>query len=269
MRGIDGHLDLVCGPDDRGISTLIHQSFRAPFHISKPHRDGDTLVVNAVSVSPGLMEGDTLRCTVAVRAGASLLLTQPAATRAHRAAHGTATLDQRFTVAAGGRFEFWPELFIPQSGSNSEVRTRIETDARSTALHFDWIAPGRVASGENCAFSRLRWTTDLVVDGQRILRDTADLDPDHPALAALRAIHPAPFWGTGILAGESDPAPLVAAARALHSASCWVGFSSPAPGVRVAKVFAADALSLRTAARALRHAFHAALGSVPPDLRRT
>ena len=53
-----GHLELVCGLGATGRSQLGHQSFSAPMHISKPHLDGVTMLVNVVFPWAGFFEWD-------------------------------------------------------------------------------------------------------------------------------------------------------------------------------------------------------------------
>jgi len=268
MRGIAGHLELVCGPDRDGRPALLHQSFRAPFHISKPHRDAGALVVNAVAVSPGLMEGDDLRCTVSVQSGAHLVLTQPAAARAHRSPGREARLTQHFTVAAGSCFEYWPELFIPQGGSRSLQRTRIDLEPEATLLHFEWVAPGRIASGEQFAFDALRWETTLAVAGTPVFRDRGDLASGGPEIRALRRFHDPVLWGTALVAGRVEARSLAESIEPLHTPSCWIGVSAPVPGICLIRVLATGAPELRSTGAALRQTLHAALGISQPDLRR-
>jgi urease accessory protein len=117
-RGIRGHLRLVCGPDSRGFSSLREQSFRAPIHLSKPHLDAETLVVNVVNPTAGLLQDDRIEQDVRVKQGASLLLTSPSASRAHRVRTGWAEVSQHFHVAAGAALEVLPETFIPQAGAS-------------------------------------------------------------------------------------------------------------------------------------------------------
>ena len=43
-------------------------------HLSKPHHDAETLVLNVVNPTAGLLEGDEIDCRVDVQSGARLLL---------------------------------------------------------------------------------------------------------------------------------------------------------------------------------------------------
>src|SRR5215207_8034190 len=61
---VTGHLDILCAVDAEGRSHLRHQSFRAPIHLSKPHLDEGTLVVNVVNPTAGLLAGDRVACRV-------------------------------------------------------------------------------------------------------------------------------------------------------------------------------------------------------------
>src|SRR5882757_3267815 len=160
--GLQGHLHLVCALDTRGVSHLRSQSFRAPMHISKPHLDAETLVVNVINPTAGLLAGDEVKCDITVEAGARLVLTTPSAARSHRMRAGRAVLVQDFRVAAGGFLDVWPELFIPQAGTRYHQRTTAQVEAGGTLLLAEMLAPGRVASGEAFAYEWLRWETDVL-----------------------------------------------------------------------------------------------------------
>ena len=74
MSGLRGHLQLTCALDARGESHLRRQSFRAPMHISKPHLEAETLVVNIINPTAGLLSGDEIQCDITVESGGRLLL---------------------------------------------------------------------------------------------------------------------------------------------------------------------------------------------------
>ena len=118
---LTGHLDLTCAADEAGRTYIREQSFRAPFHLSKPSWDEHALLVQIVNPTAGVFAGDGLRSRVAVESGARLLLTTPSANRIHAMPSGRATLDQHFAVADGGWLEVMPELFIPQAGGGVKV----------------------------------------------------------------------------------------------------------------------------------------------------
>src|SRR4051812_35878719 len=131
---MEGHLDLLAGLNALGETTLRRQSFAAPIHISKPHREAGWMVVNLASPTPGLFAGDRVDVNVRVEGGARLLVTAPSANRVHTMVDGYAELTQQFHVAAGACLEVWPEYLIPQAGACYRQHTRIHVEEGGTLL---------------------------------------------------------------------------------------------------------------------------------------
>lgn len=264
-----GHLDLVCGLDGRGLSQLNHQSFRAPMHLSKPHCDGDTLVVNVVNPTPGLFEGDEVDCKVRVETGARLLLTSPSATRAHCVqGSGEARLTQHFSVEKNGWLEVWPELFIPQAGARYSQKTRVDLDKGSGFLFFETLAPGRVASGEAFEFQYLGWETDIFYAGTPVVREKYRLSPS--SLQAVTKRFPTGYYACVFLfhpkitAGSSCWKVI----EALHDESTWIGHSGLSPGGWCIKILALESVGFRKAVWAVRRSFYDAMECEMPSPRR-
>src|SRR5580700_10565335 len=114
-----GHLHLEAVLRDDGRTALARQSFRAPFHISKPYWDGRVLQVRVINPTAGILAGDRLELTVRAAAGAALLVTTPAAARAFMMRSGvTAECRQNFVVEAGGCLEYAPEPLFPHRDSD-------------------------------------------------------------------------------------------------------------------------------------------------------
>lgn len=270
MASLRGHLHLVAAADEGGRTYLRQQSFRAPFHLSKPHEEAGALVVQVVNPTAGVFAGDELAIDVTVEAGASLLLTAPSAQRLHAMSGGQATLVQDYRVASGGWLECWPDLLIPQRGAHLRQRTSIALEAGAGLLSIETIAPGRVAAGEAFAFERLEWTTELRWDGGLIAQERAVLTPDQPALRSLRRHFPAAYLANIFAVApalQADDAWL-AELRSLHGAAAWVGASPLHRAGFVARVIARDSIVLRRVVGATRAIIHAALGRPMPSVRR-
>jgi urease accessory protein len=264
-----GHLDLVCGLGAKGLSQLNHQSFRAPMHLSKPHFDGETLVVNVVNPTAGLFEGDEVSCKVRVETGARLLLTSPSATRAHcMAGSGEARLTQNFSVASNGWLEVWPELFIPQAGTRYSQKTRVDLEEGSGFLFFETLAPGRVASGEAFEFQYLDWETDIFYGGVKVVRERYTISP-----SSLRVMRDQ--FSTGYYASVFLFHPKITAERScwksiggLHDESSWVGHSRLSSAGWSIKVLAADSVRFRKVLQAVRQSCYEAMECSMPSVRR-
>jgi urease accessory protein len=270
-RRLDGHLHLVCDADERGQTRLCRQSFSAPIHLSKPHRDGDTLIVNVANPTAGFFAGDRLTVDVSVERGARLLLTAPGANRVHAMdGDGGAFVRQRFRVAAGGSLETWPELLIPQAGSRFWQQTVIELEEGAELLFFEKLAPGRTAMGEVFAFADLRLDTDLSLDARLLLRERTHLWPGNPGLEALIRRFPTAYYASALLISPGL-APAAACWQKLHEQQddqTWLGVSAFAKNAFVLKMIAQDSLSLRRALVSARQTIYQELGRKVPDLRR-
>ena len=157
-----GHLHLTASAGPGGRTFLSSQSFRAPLHLSKPHNDGAALVVNVVNPTAGLFDGDEVLMRAVVETGAHAVLTTPSAGRVYRSRSGTpAVVSQEVNVHAGGFAEYFPELFIPQSGSRYRQSTTLRVAPGGRLLFCEWLAPGRVAGGEAFSYEELIWDTDV------------------------------------------------------------------------------------------------------------
>lgn len=270
MRGLSGHLRLICAADAQGRTYLREQSFCAPVHLSKPHHEEDVLVVNVVNPTAGLLANDRVRYDVEVESGARVLLTAPSASRAHRIVEGDARVQQEFRVRSGGWLENWPEMFIPQGGARYRQHTTARVDEGGGALIIEMIAPGRTASGEVFAFAELDWETEIYLAEEKIARERYRLTPESPTIAAMRAQFSEAYYASCfVIAPELRPdSPCWQRIHALHGDDAWVGCSALVRGGWAIRVVAAGSVALRRTVAALREEIYAATGRRAPALRR-
>lgn len=236
-------------------------------HLSKPHTDGGSLVVNMVNPTAGMFGGDVIDISCRAESGASVVLTTPSAGRVFKA-RGTvpAVVRQRYTVRSGAFLEYCPELFIPHAGARCRQETVLESDAGGQLLFFEWLAPGRVASGEIFAYESLEWDTDLTFAGSLIARERYALSPHDSSLTALRALYPQAHYLTCFVCGLAEfPATAIAAAE---NAQVTIGWSALAPGAWSVKALCAENLSARRCLGALRAALYGAFRRPAAALRR-
>lgn len=270
MRGLSGHLRLVCGVDERGLTYLREQSFCAPVHLSKPHHEEGALVVNIVNPTAGLLAGDRIDYDVAVESGARVLLTAPSASRAHRIVDGDARVRQEFRVASGGSLENWPEMFIPQGGARYRQRTTVRVEEGGEVLLIEMIAPGRTASGEVFAFTELDWETEIFLGDTKIARERYVLLPQSSTIGALRTQFPEAYYASCFVVSPHLRADAECWRRIheMHSDEAWVGCSGLVRGGWAIRVVAAASVALRRTVAAIREEIYSALGRRAPALRR-
>ena len=270
--GIQGHLRLLCAPDSRGVTSLREQSFRAPIHLSKPHWDQNTLVLNVVNPTAGLLQDDRMTQEATVARGAGLVLTMPGASRAHRVRDGWAALEQRFTVENGGFLEVLPEVFIPQAGACYRQSTLLRVEEGGELLYFESLAPGRTASGEVFQYRWLDWRTDLHIGKTHTARERLRLEPGTPSMRALAGHFPTAYYASafGVSPKFENNASVLQSIHALHGAESWVGVSPLAhPHGLGIRIVSQSAINMRDTLHKMRRLLHAGMGRPPADLRRT
>ena len=259
MAEFSGHLSLRAAARADGRTVLSGQSFRAPYHLSKPYWDADAraLLVQVVNPTAGILSGDRLESDITVKPGAALLVTTPSASRLFRMKAGTAECRQRFTVSAGGWLEVLPEPLVPHRGCHYRQTTHITVEPGGGIFFADLLLPGRVAHGEAWAWEKLCLEIDVRLGSELILRERFEqTGAELRALAELAGSGPEACFANAVLvAGDSvDDAAWRAAVAALHGDGRWVGVSPLRRGGWSIKWVARDAMRLRSGLRAVRQA---------------
>ena len=263
-----GHLHLTVGTDVNGATYLREQSFRAPLHLSKPHEDAGALVVNMVNPTAGLFDGDEIDCKVTVETGAHLVLTTPSANRVYKArqADRAAVVTQSYRIKAGGFMEFYPELLIPQAGARYHQRTELRVEVGGLLLFFEWLAPGRVASGEVFQFEELVWDTDVYFADRLVARERYVIDPTNESMEVLKQAYPqSHYLGCFLLGDFIFP---TAAIEALQTEDLYLGHGPLARGGWTIKALCKDGLTTRKLMKTIRAVVYAALDKPLPTLGR-
>lgn len=267
-----GHLHLTAAVRDDGQTAIAEQSFRAPFHVSKPYwdDDGGVLQVQVVNPTAGILEGDQLELNVRVNAGASLVVTTPAATRAFMMRRGIAVCRQHLSVEAGGWLEYAPEPLCPHRDTDYTQHTRLDLADGAEACYVDALAPGRVGRGERWAWRRLRLALDVRIAGEPVLCER--LDSSGETMARAAAFHGTPdAWMATVVVLTSRIAtddPIWERVRASHGDGRWVGVTRLRRGGWIVRVLAPGGQELRDLLRALRKLLAEKLPRLRTDLRK-
>lgn len=255
MSTFSGHLRLKATASTGGRTALTGQSFRAPYHVSKPYWDADagTLLVQVVNPTAGILEGDQLESDIAVAKGAALLVTTPSASRVFKMKAGSAECRQHFAVAKGGWLEVLPEPLVPHRGSRYRQTTTVEVEAGGALFFVDLLVPGRIAhKDEAWLWDRLCLETEVRLGGELILRERFEQSgAELKGLAALAGSGAKACFGNAVLVAEGD-APWPEAVRALHGDGVWLGVSVLRRGGWSIKFVAADSIRLRKTLKTLR-----------------
>lgn len=258
-------------PDGR--SYLSRREHRAPIHVGKSHWDGYSLLLNVMSPTAGMLEGDEVDIDARVEEGATLTLSNPAALRIHKmGAEGQATWRQRFAVAPNAFLESNPEWLIPQGESAFAQDTRIDVADGGELCFIEALAPGRAAHGERFAFRRFANRIELRYGGRLAAIEKHCIEPARGSqrgweLGAAGAFHVSMLLVSARLRAECA---LWDEIQAMQAPSLAIGSSQLAAGPCWAvRALAADPSEARRAAAAAREAFFRAIGRRPAALRRS
>ena len=267
MPSLAGHLNLVCSLDDIGQSRISHQSFSAPYHISKSYYVEDVLTVQVVNPTAGLFSGDSLHSCIQVQQGARLRLTTPSATRIHTMHSGTASVHQSFRVAHGGWLDYQPAPLIPQKNGCYRQCTKIELESGAEMLFLETLAPGRVASGEYFEFGQLDWNVSILHDKQLAVVERFTLKPLDDSITALmnpfsNGYYSSVYLFTSRIGPEDKCWEKIAT---LNTKDVLVGASRLAKAGWGIKILASDSVTMQKTIAALRNIL-----SIPiPELSRS
>jgi urease accessory protein len=254
MAEFSGQLSLRATARADGRTVLSAQSFRAPYHLSKPYWDEDTrtLLVQVVNPTAGILAGDRLESRVDVGTGGAVLLTTPSASRIFMMKEGRAESRQHLTVAKGAWLEVMPEPLVPHRGSCYRQVTAIEVEPGGGLFYADVLLPGRVAHGEAWVWDKLCLEIEVRIGGELVLRERLDQSgAELQALAQWAGSGAGACFGHAVLIGGDDFA-WQAAVTALHGNGRWVGVSRLRCGGCSIKIVAPDAMRLREALAAIR-----------------
>lgn len=255
MTKFSGHLRLKATASPGGRTALTGQSFRAPYHVSKPYWDAEAgaLLVQVVNPTAGILEGDSLTSDIAVAKGAALLVTTPSASRVFKMQTGSAECRQHFAVAKDGWLEVLPEPLVPHRGSRYRQTTTVEAEPGGGLFFVDLLMPGRIAhKNEAWLWDRLCLETEVRLGGELILRERLDAaGVELKALATLAGSGAKACFGNAVLIAEGA-APWLDAVRKLHGDGVWLGVSALRRGGWSIKFVASDSIRLRSTLKALR-----------------
>lgn len=253
---------------------MAAQSFRAPYHVSKPYWDGDarTLLVQVVNPTAGILAGDRLESEVVVAQNAALLLTTPSASRVFKMKEdGTAQCGQYFAVRTGGWLEVMPEPLVPHRGCSYRQTTRIEVEPGGELFFADLLFPGRVAHGEAWGWKKLSLETEVRLGNELLLRERFEQTGDDlRALAEFAGSGPEACFGNAVLIApdhESDAA-WRAKLTELHCDELWLGVSGLRRGGWSIKFVARDGKRLRRGLREIREVLAARFPRLACDPRK-
>lgn len=267
---LHGYLNLRAEGEAGGPTRFVRKGFKAPIHISKPYWNGHSLLLNVMSPTAGLLEGDRIDIDVTATNESSLTLSNPAALRIHKMTDGDAKLEQRYHVDSSSFLELNPEWLIPQAESSFRQTTNLTVDPGGELLFIEAIAPGRVAHGESFAFKKfsnrlkLKYGDTLAALEHFSLSSNASIRPWKSSLES--AFFVSIFLVSKKLEASNE---IWKHIHALHANDLTIGSSQLAhPACWNVKMLTANPVTARKTIESIRRLFYSAIERPYSNLRR-
>ena len=262
---VHGRLTLAFAAGCHG-TVLRHAEQAAPLKIVRPFPlVGGGLLVQVLTLGPGMCGGDRHSIEVTVEPGARAVIIMQSASRLLAMDEGDhARLDVTLTVRSGGQLEYYPGLTIPFAGSSfiQRIAATVESGGRLGLLET-W-ATGRSSRGESLQFRAISARTLVSVDGLPAYADAMELAPARHGVAGAGVLEghryvASGFWHGATLAAD-DPLP--------KSQDSLVALGQSGPKQVYLRALAMDGFALGETVQRAVHRIDKAWGQPPVPLRR-
>jgi urease accessory protein len=235
--GRSGRLDLTFNARC-GRTVLCHSYCEVPFKITRLHHSPSSGIAHLILMqcTAGLFGGDAVECTICVKAGAQVLITQQSATKVHPSGSRPACHFNRIRVETGGELHLYYDPVIPFSNSRMWQKTEIELDPGSRFSFWEGLMAGRAGRGEVWQFDEFSSETSVRSGGQSLYIDRFCLRPRLNSPTQPFVMGDARYLATGLLfAGAVDTF-----AGRLHDLLPGAGVDIPAAGLALVRVMSVD-----------------------------
>lgn len=168
-----------------GKTVLTHSRFSHPWYSFPPLYLDDTGCATTFLINPsgGLVGGDDLSLVAKLQEDTHVLFTTPSATKVYRTLQSPAVQSIDVSVGPNAILEWVPELTIPFAGSHFDQTINIGLDTGASLILWDALAAGRVARGEQWAFSHFSNQIKITLSDGKSLEERYVLAPTQDTLS--------------------------------------------------------------------------------------
>jgi urease accessory protein len=119
--------------------------------------------------SGGLVGGDAMSVSLALRSGTRVVISAPSANRVYRSQADMAVQTIQLSVGCDAVLEWVPDVTIPFADSRFRQTIRARVDHGGILLLWDAMAAGRIARGERWAFTVFENDIDVQLPGSSLV----------------------------------------------------------------------------------------------------
>ncbi len=233
--GRHGRMELTFALQN-GRTVLHHAYTEVPFKITRllnEHSPVPNLIL--MHSTAGLFGGDELHCSIRVKQGARVCITQQSATKVHPSQDRVARQKTHVVVEAGAELQFYLEPVIPFAGSRLHQETLLDVEAGGRLSYWEGFMTGRVGRGESWQFKELASETMLLHGGGLLYLDRFRLAP-HGAQRSTWTMGEADYTGIGLKVAENARSQV----SELHGAMPEAGIDTLTDNVLLARIVSPD-----------------------------
>ncbi len=230
-----------------GRSVLARREQYGPLAVQKPLYPEGGAVCHTVLLHPpgGIAGGDQIEIALTLEAGSHALITTPGAAKWYRSLGAMATQQVRCSVAANAVLEYLPQESILFDGCRGSSALEVQLDEGATFVGWDISVMGRPASGEDYLSGVFQQRSEILLNGQALLFETARLAGGEAFLHSPAGYRGCRVTGTLLAAGKKVSADTLNACRALALPAGALAGITQLPGVLVARYLGNDVEAAR------------------------
>ncbi|HLQ79173.1 MAG TPA: urease accessory protein UreD, partial [Terriglobia bacterium] len=222
-----------------GGRTILRDSYcEVPFKITRlmESLQDSTAHLILMHSTAGVFGGDELECSIHIKSGAYVRITQQSATKIHPSGGRLARQINRIKVETGASLCLELEPIIPFAESRFSQTTQIDLVQGAQLAYWECMMSGRIGRNEQWKFDELASESRVSMDGRLLFLDRYSIVPAKVVPATNWAMGQSGYYGTGLYCGDRADA----LAEELHERMPGAGIDLPAPGFTVVRVVAAN-----------------------------
>jgi urease accessory protein len=228
-------------------TVLAARRHQGPLVVQRPLYEAGEGQCQVVIVHPpgGIAGGDRLEIDVHAAEGAHAVVTTPGAAKWYRSAGAWAAQNVAVRVAQDAVVEWLPQETIVFDGSRARMAARIELAPGALFIGWEVLCFGRTASGERFGTGALAQSAEVLLAGQRVFAEFAQVQGGSAVLDSRAGLAGFPVSGTMLIAGRDAGGALLDAMRSTPAPADTRAGISTLPGVTVARILAHSAHAAR------------------------
>ncbi len=180
-----------------GRTAMVERRHEGPLRVQKPLYPEGAICHGVVLHPPaGVAGGDVLDIDIKLEPGAQAVLATPGATKWYKSQGRDAAQQVRIDVAEGARLDWLPQENIVFDDARARIATEVAVAPGGSAIGWDVVVLGRLASGERWASGSLWLDTRIGSANRSLWIEQSHFDAASPLRGAVAGLDGLPILGT-------------------------------------------------------------------------